>query len=219
MIAKLFDVRDSKNGKGLFAKEFIPKGTIVAFECPNDKIYTQEEIDAFSDKEKDLIYNQIYRKDDGTYLRPHDDNVYMNHACDPNVLNTGLGFEIVVKDISKGEAVTCDYRVYNDIEKQSFKCNCGSDDCCGYVRCQRPIDKILLKLWKHKVDIALKNIVFVDQPLRSELIEMSNSFEKFFVTKPTDLTKVSLQQPHFVSKLFSGIRNYFLNSYLSRDNK
>jgi hypothetical protein len=34
MLAKLFEVKDAGNkGKGLFAKEPIPKRTIVSFEC------------------------------------------------------------------------------------------------------------------------------------------------------------------------------------------
>ena len=34
MLAKLFEVKDAGDkGKGLFAKEQIPKGTIISFEC------------------------------------------------------------------------------------------------------------------------------------------------------------------------------------------
>jgi SET domain-containing protein len=180
MIAKLFEVRDSETGKGLFAKEFIPKGTIVAFECNKDLILTEEKINKLSDDEKESLYNQVYRKDNGVFIKPHDENVYMNHSCDPNVLDTGMGFEMTIRDIKKGEAVTCDYRVYNDIEEQSFECNCGSVNCCKYVRCQRPIKKELAATWQEKIIEAMEKINLVSQPLKVELVKKSNLFNMFF---------------------------------------
>lgn len=38
MLTKLFEIRETKNrGKGLFAKEFVPRGTIALFECQQCK--------------------------------------------------------------------------------------------------------------------------------------------------------------------------------------
>ena len=51
-----------------------------------------------------------YTKADGSYLVPCDEINYLNHSCNASVLDSGRGFDIVVKDIAKGEEATHDYR-------------------------------------------------------------------------------------------------------------
>jgi hypothetical protein len=44
MFTKLFEVKDTRtNGKGLSAKCFIPKGTVMFFECDSCRSITEEE--------------------------------------------------------------------------------------------------------------------------------------------------------------------------------
>jgi hypothetical protein len=124
MIAKLFDVKETKNkGKGLFAKEFIPKGTIICFECNKCRVLSGIEPDKMSEKEKEDMFNYAYRKKDGSFIAPCDETRYLNHSCNANILGADPGFDIVVRDIKKGEELTYDYRdFYDDIKMQ---CHCG----------------------------------------------------------------------------------------------
>ena len=106
-MAKLFDVKETKNkGKGLFAKEFIPKGTIICFECNKCRVLSGIESDKMSVKEKEDMFNYAYRKKDGSFIAPCDETRYLNHSCNANILGADPGFDIVVRDIKKGEELT-----------------------------------------------------------------------------------------------------------------
>lgn len=73
MLANLFEVRETKNkGKGLFAKEFIPKGAIVCFECDKCRVFSASEIrhDEMSEKDKMKLLDYAYRKEDGAFVAP-----------------------------------------------------------------------------------------------------------------------------------------------------
>src|SRR5919108_5970025 len=114
MLAKLFEVKDTGDkGKGLFAKEQIPKGTIVSFECQDCTRISKDDFELIlTNKEKSLILRYGYRKADGSYLLPCDETIYLNHSCNANILDSGRGFDIVVKNIAKGEEATYDYRFF-----------------------------------------------------------------------------------------------------------
>ncbi len=170
MIAKLFEVRETQNrGKGLFAKQLVPKGTIVCFECKNCKVMTPEEIgfDKMSQNEKMELLDYAYRQKDGNFLAPCDETRYLNHSCNANILGTELGFDIVVRDIQKGEEATYDYRDFYDDVK--FQCRCGEENCCKLVDFTHPIPGELKKYWDEKISAALKLVDKVSQPLKEEL--------------------------------------------------
>ena len=38
-----------------------------------------------------------------------------------------------IRDIKKGEELTCDYGFGYDEDFKQFPCNCGSKNCCGYI--------------------------------------------------------------------------------------
>ena len=54
-----------------------------------------------TNNEKNLLLKYGYRKDDDSYLLPCDEIIYLNHSCNANILDSGNGFDIVVKDIAK----------------------------------------------------------------------------------------------------------------------
>lgn len=176
MIAKLFEVRETADkGKGLFAKEFIPKGTIVCFEC--NKCRTLKDIDPskMSVEEKEKMFDYAYRKKDGSYIAPCDETRYLNHSCNANILGTEFGFDIAVRDIQKGEEMTYDYRdFYDDIK---MACNCGEENCCRAVTFEHPVPQALQKFWKEKTDAALELANKVEQPLKEELKENGINIE------------------------------------------
>jgi hypothetical protein len=83
MLAKLFEVKKARGkGKGLFAKEQIPKGTIVSFECQDCITISKDDFEfILTNNEKSLILRYAYRKADGSYLLPCDEIIYLNHSC------------------------------------------------------------------------------------------------------------------------------------------
>lgn len=174
MLANLFEVRQTKKkGKGLFAKEFIPKGTIVCFECDKCRVFSASEIgyDKMSDKEKMKLLDYAYRKEDGTFVVPCGDIRYLNHSCNSNILTSDLGFDIVVMDIKKSEEATYDYR--NFYEDVKMPCYCAEKDCCKIVEFTHPVPEELDKLWRKKISSALKYVNRVYQPLKEELQQIS----------------------------------------------
>jgi SET domain-containing protein len=179
MLAKLFEVKNSGDkGKGLFAKESIPIGTIVSFECPQCIRMPKDVFESIpTNKEKSLILKYGYRKADGSYLLPCDEIIYLNHSCNANILDSGKGFDIVVKDISKGEEATYDYRSFFFHDSNEFECMCGEDNCCKILRSIHDYDHNhhsqpceLTKFWQSRVNAALSCIdKKIQQPLKGKL--------------------------------------------------
>ncbi len=105
---KLRETKDK--GIGLFADEFIPKGTIWWRDVPSfDKIITKEEYDSYDTIQKEFIDTYIFVKNDGTMYMCVDNARFINHSNTPNTGNIGDDC-LVLRDIQKGEELTCDYR-------------------------------------------------------------------------------------------------------------
>jgi SET domain-containing protein len=175
MLAKLFEVKNTGNkGKGLFAKVPIPKGTIVSFECPICIRISKDDFKSLlTNNEKSLILRYAYRKADGSYLLPCDEIIYLNHSCNAKILDSEKGFDIVVKDIAKGEEATYDYRSFFFHDPEEFECICGEDNCCKIVRSvhdqHNPRRFEVMKIWKKSVHDALIYSDKIAQPLNEKL--------------------------------------------------
>lgn len=180
MIIPAVEVKETENmGKGVFAKEFIPKGTITCFECIKCRIFSEKEFNKLPDKEN--VY--IYRKKDGTFLEPCDETKYLNHSCNANTLNYDGMFDVAVRDINKGEEITFDYRVFYDYPRDEFACNCRESNCCKVVKFIHPAPKELQKLWDERLNSALKLINKVRQPLKNFLLKNLNFPMKDILTQ------------------------------------
>jgi len=163
MKAKLFEVKKVKEkGKGLFAKQFIPIGTITWFKCDKCREFTRQEIDSLSEKRRKFVFWHAYKTENGNYILPCDEASFTNHSCNANTLDSGKGFDIVVRDIEKGEEVTYDYRFFYDID---MVCKCGEENCCKRVKSVHPIPEKLQSYWNSKIEPALRQIKKVPQPL------------------------------------------------------
>ena len=60
----------------------------------------------------------------------------INHSCSNNCEYEGKGLKlwvVSIKDIKKGEELTCDYGFSYDSDYKQFPCNCKSNNCCGYI--------------------------------------------------------------------------------------
>ncbi len=95
-------------GTGLFADEFIPKGTDIWRFSPD--------VDTAQDEPADLHFAYI-SKQTGKYIIPGDDSEFINHSDNPNIgtrYEKGVPEDInfALRDIAKGEELTLDYRSF-----------------------------------------------------------------------------------------------------------
>ena len=164
MYAKLFEVKETdQKGKGLFAAQFVPRGTITGFQCEKCEILRGIDPEKMTQVEKGALFLRAYRIQDGSFVAPCDDSCYINHSCDASILDSGRGFDIAVRDIPKGEEATFDYRgFYDDL---NMPCYCGSANCCKTVTCVHPVPEELTRFWVKRVDAALERGSQVPQPL------------------------------------------------------
>ncbi|MBI4121011.1 MAG: SET domain-containing protein-lysine N-methyltransferase [Parcubacteria group bacterium] len=110
------------HGLGVFADEFISKGTLVWRFIPGfDLKFTREQIVALPKHLQIYLikYSYLSRKSK-LYCAPIDDNKYMNHSETPNVFSEYRDDEeevvsYALRDIETGEELTEDYSKFEDI--------------------------------------------------------------------------------------------------------
>jgi SET domain-containing protein len=182
MLIGLLEVRKTKDmGKGLFAKKTIPKGTIVCFVCKGCKKISGAELGKMPPKKREFITDHAWRDKDGKLVMQCSNAIYFNHSCNANVLDSGKGFDIAVRTIKNGEQATYDYRSFYEKKGDSMPCRCGERNCCKIIRWRHPVPKPLRDFWQRKINSALKAARKVDQPLRDDLLKMSDKYRKFLV--------------------------------------
>ena len=100
-------------GIGLFADEFISKGTLVQkFIDGVDLEMAPEVVDALPAPAKKIVLHYAYKhKMTGNYILNSDDARFLNSSGNPNLLGDDLHKEadIAARDIQKGEELTVDY--------------------------------------------------------------------------------------------------------------
>ena len=175
MIANLYVIKASpKYGKGakrLLATQFIPRGTIDAFICKKCGTYSEEALAKLPRTELDFLIDHEVKRESGLYSHYCDKRMmYDNHSCNANCLSSDKGFGIVVRDIKKGEEATSDYRRYGEKVHFVGGCKCGEKNCMGNTTFRPPAPKKLQKFWNDKINVALKLIPYVKQPLKKELL-------------------------------------------------
>jgi len=136
---KLYQIKKSnidKNGKGLYAKKDIKEGTKIINYIGN--IITRKQSDEnpkFDNTKPIYLFNLNNRYDlDGDVSW----NIarLINHSCSNNCDYEGIGLKIwvtAIKDIKKGEELTCDYGFSYDSDYKQFPCKCKSKNCVGYI--------------------------------------------------------------------------------------
>lgn len=127
------EVRPSPiHGKGLFAREPIAAGEIVAVK--GGAILTAEQWEALEPElgaaEIQIAENLFIaptRQDerDGAML-------YTNHSCDPSIAPAGQIVFVAMRDIAAGEELTHDWATTDDLD-YVMECNCGSPHCRGTI--------------------------------------------------------------------------------------
>jgi hypothetical protein len=158
-----------KIGFGVFATQFIPRGTLT---------WVCDELDQFVDAARVAALPPFYRKLLDTYtfrdrLGRHvlcwDLARFMNHSCAPCCLGPDSTFEVAVRDIQPGEELTDDYASLHLQAHERFRCHCGVAGCRRWVsaddvpRCEA--------VWERLIEDAMRLPTKVPQPLAPILLD------------------------------------------------
>ncbi len=148
-------------GDGVFARSFIPKGTIVYVIDPLDIKLSKRQFERLPHDVRDMADKYSYINENGCRILSWDLAKYVNHSCDPNTLSAGYGFEVAMRDIEPDDQITDDYGLFNlewDVE-----CCCGSARCRGVITGSDPDHHA--HRWDESIQRALGHVRSVDQPL------------------------------------------------------
>ncbi|MEI7749604.1 MAG: SET domain-containing protein [Candidatus Moraniibacteriota bacterium] len=130
-------VRETNNyGNGVFAKEDIKKGTIVA--VSGGYVMTWEEckklpqhLEYLSYQVEEHLFIGVKRDEEA------EDNQMFNHSCDPNLGQRGQLSLVTMRDIAIGEELTFDYAMVlckNDgFDRFEMNCTCGTKNCRSVI--------------------------------------------------------------------------------------
>jgi uncharacterized protein len=103
----------SINGIGLFADQFIPKGTVTwQYDQKFDVGYTEEDLNEMPEMARaQFIVYAYYDHERQLYILCSDFQRFINHSDTPNIDSTP-DQDVAARDIEPGEEMTCDYRGY-----------------------------------------------------------------------------------------------------------
>ncbi|MCK9567248.1 MAG: SET domain-containing protein [Methanothrix sp.] len=156
----------SKTGYGVFATEYIPRGTVTWTLDSLDRIFLDAEIKALSLTYGPNINNYIFRVGRKNVFS-WDNAKYINHSCKASCLGTSYGFEVAVFDIAPGMQLTRDYADTMRQDEESFACGCN-EPICRKVVSGADANKFR-DYWKKALKEALNDFYSVSQPLEQLL--------------------------------------------------
>lgn len=101
------------NGIGLFADQFIPKDTVTwRYDSNYDLRWSEDELSNFPEWTQDQFKKYSYFDyEQGCYILCIDDQRYINHSIDPNIVSTPEE-DRAGRDIQPGEELFCNYEHY-----------------------------------------------------------------------------------------------------------
>jgi uncharacterized protein len=152
-------------GVGVFAKSFIPKGTITVVRDSQDLCIPVPEFRQLSQLVQDSMETHMYHDKIGNLVLSWDHAKYINHHCNSNTLMTDYNLEIAVADIYPGEEITTDYGLLNVQDPYELYCDCTN---CRKALRRDDID-VFAEVWDSKILSSLLLTKSVPQPLFSLL--------------------------------------------------
>lgn len=113
---KTYIDKSSIAGLGCFAKEFIPKDTIIWTLRNNfDVVLSDEEFDKLPKLNKEwVIYYSYYNKEEGGYILCMDEAKYFNHSVECNTTDV-YQYTIANRDILVGEEIVSNYFTFDKL--------------------------------------------------------------------------------------------------------
>lgn len=160
-------------GYGVFATEFIPRGTITWVQDSFDQVFSPAQASALSRFHQTVLEKYAFTDARGSYVLCWDLGRFVNHSCAPAALSPGYDFEIAVRDIARGEELTDDYAMLN--LDGAFACSCGTTECRRIVR---PDDALSHSVfWDRTLAEVFPLMPTVQQPLWHLVREKSAVFK------------------------------------------
>lgn len=136
-VSPKLEVKNTKKaGEGIFAKERVKKGEILAIS--GGCIFTSEECEKLLPE----LQQYLYQVEKYFYIGPKnlsqvEDNYLFNHSCEPNAGVSGQLSLVSMRNIQKGEEVTFDYAMAHYYIKGTkpwkMKCHCGKNACRSII--------------------------------------------------------------------------------------
>lgn len=148
-------------GYGVFATQFIPKGTIVYIKDDMELVFKLDDPRRHDPLYRDIIEKYSYAEPNGNLVLSWDIAKFVNHCCNCNTISTGYGFEIAVRDIQKDEEITDEYGLFNSGWEMELYC---SKNGCRKKLTPTDLDNYS-KIWDKQIKEAMKTFNTVEQPL------------------------------------------------------
>lgn len=133
--------RSRIQGKGVFAKRKIPKGTRI-IEYLGERVEVSRFLVEISEGKPASIY--AFRLNDSIIIDGAcggNEARFINHSCEPNCeayVFDDRAYIYANRDIKRGEELTFDYQLQRTIpsriskaDKEKYRCLCGSPSCRG----------------------------------------------------------------------------------------
>jgi hypothetical protein len=149
-------------GYGVFATEFIPKGTITWILDELDQRYEEAYVMSLDPLLRDRLLKFCFRDEQGQYILCWDIARYVNHSFNSTLIATPYHFELAARDIYPGEEITDDYGYFN-LDKPFY---CLPEP--GTTRTKVMPDDILhyYSHWDRIAAEAMQHFNQVNQPLK-----------------------------------------------------
>ncbi len=119
MLIKTHVAPSTVHGLGLFAEEFIPRGTPVWRCQPGfDRDFPPQQVEAWPLAAREHVrWFSFVRPADGHFILSGDHACFMNHSAEPNTGAAPGTVEpvttVACRDIAPGEELTCDYYAFD----------------------------------------------------------------------------------------------------------
>lgn len=152
-------------GYGVFATEFIPRGTMLYVQDELEIKVSPEDYQRMHLECRTTLDKYSFIDPGGARILSWDFAKYVNHRCDCNSMSTGWGFEIALEDIHAGEEITDEYGLFNLHEEMPVSCTCKN---CRTVVKPDDIDSYARK-WDRRVKRAMLKFNKVQQPLLAHM--------------------------------------------------
>ena len=136
---KLYRIKKSnidRKGRGLYATQDIKEGTRIIDYIGKIITKKQTEVSDKFDNAKPIYLFDLNNRYDMDGDVSWNTARLINHSCANNCDYDGKGLKLwvtAIKNIKKGEELTCDYGFGYDTDYKQFPCKCGSINCVGYI--------------------------------------------------------------------------------------
>ena len=136
---KLYKIKKSnidRKGRGLYASKNIKEGTRIIDYVGKVITKKQTEKSEKFDNSKPIYLFNLNDRYDLDWDVSWNTARLINHSCSNNCEYEGKGIKLwvtAIKNIKKGEEITCDYGFSFDKDYKQFPCKCRAINCCGYI--------------------------------------------------------------------------------------